>query len=123
MFAIIFMWTPPHFWALSLKLKDDYADAGVPMLPVTAGPAETRRQILVYSVVLVAVSLALAPAGDLWLIYLPSAAVLGGVFVFEAWRLWRRPLTVSPMSLYKYSLLYLALLFVAMGIDGGLLGG
>jgi protoheme IX farnesyltransferase len=123
MFAIIFMWTPPHFWALSLKLKDDYADAGVPMLPVTAGPAETRRQILVYSVVLVAVSLALAPAGDLWLVYLPSAAVLGGVFVFEAWRLWRRPLAVSPMSLYKYSLLYLALLFVAMGVDGGLLGG
>jgi protoheme IX farnesyltransferase len=120
MFAIIFMWTPPHFWALSLRLKDDYADAGVPMLPVTAGPGETRRQIVVYSVVLVAVSLVLAPAGGLWLVYLPAAAVLGGLFIFEAWRLWRRPESVSPMALYKYSLLYLALLFVAMGIDGGL---
>ncbi len=121
MFAIIFMWTPPHFWALSLRLKDDYADAGVPMLPVTAGAPSTRKQILVYTVLLVALTFALAPAGGLWLIYLPAAVLLGGWFIYEAWRLWSRPAVTSPMSLYKCSLLYLALLFVAMGLDGGLL--
>jgi protoheme IX farnesyltransferase len=122
MFAIIFMWTPPHFWALSLRLKDDYAEAGVPMLPVAAGVPETRRQILIYSFVLFATSLALAPAGGMWFIYLPAAVGLGGWFIYEAWRLWKHPAQNSPMRLYKYSLLYLALLFVAVGLDGGLFG-
>jgi protoheme IX farnesyltransferase len=122
MFAIIFMWTPPHFWALALRLKDDYAQAGVPMLSVTAGPAETRKQILLYSVALVALTFTLAPAGDLWFVYLPAAVILGAWFIFEAWRLWARPERTSSMSLYRCSLLYLGLLFVAMGIDGGILG-
>jgi protoheme IX farnesyltransferase len=120
MFAIIFMWTPPHFWALALRLKDDYADARVPMLPVTAGPAATRRQITIYSVVLAVLSLSLAPAGGIWFVYLPVAAILGSIFVAEAWRLERLPEQTSPMRLYKFSLLYLALLFVAIGIDGWL---
>ncbi|MGD9935349.1 MAG: heme o synthase [Dehalococcoidia bacterium] len=118
MFVIVFMWTPPHFWALALKLKDDYAEAGVPMLPVVAGPASTRRQIVIYSVVLVATSFLLAPAAGLWIVYLPAAAVLGAVFIAESLRLARHHTTISPMRLYKYSLLYLALLFLAIGIDG-----
>ncbi len=121
MFAIIFFWTPPHFWALALRLKDDYAEAGVPMLPVTAGPAITRLQILRYSVMLVVISVLLTPAADLRWIYLTTALAGGGVFVAQAYRLWRRPAQVSPISLYKYSLLYLAVLFVAMGADAALL--
>ncbi len=117
MFGIIFLWTPPHFWALALRLKDDYGQAGVPMLPVTHGPASTRKQILIYSIVLVAFSFVLLPAASLGLIYGASAVVLGALFIYRAWELWRRPSTVSPMELYKYSLLYLALLFVAMGVD------
>jgi len=117
MFAIIFFWTPPHFWALSLRLKDDYAEAGVPMLPVTDGPAMTRTQILRYSVLLVLVSLLLAPAGDLQWIYLATAAVTGALFIWYAWRLWRNPERESPMTLYKYSLLYLGVLFISMGAD------
>ncbi len=122
MFAVIFMWTPPHFWALSLRLKDDYTEAGVPMLPVAHGPAETRVQIVVYSVVLVLVTLALAPAADLYWAYLPAAVVLGAGFIRSAFLLWRFPAKYPPIGLYKYSLIYLALLFVAMGIDAALLG-
>jgi protoheme IX farnesyltransferase len=121
MFAIIFFWTPPHFWALALRLKDDYGQAGVPMLPVVAGPAETRKQILIYSVVLAATSFLLVPAAGLAWIYVSAALVLGGWFTWMAYDLWRRPATVSPIELYKYSLLYLALLFIAMGIDAALL--
>ncbi|MCC7363760.1 MAG: protoheme IX farnesyltransferase [Dehalococcoidia bacterium] len=117
MFAIIFMWTPPHFWALALKLKDDYAEAGVPMLPVTHGPAHTRVQILVYSVVLVLVTLTLGPAADLGWVYLGVALASGSAFIWYAWRLFRHPETESPMTLYKYSLLYLGVVFVAMGVD------
>ena len=117
MFAIIFLWTPPHFWALSLRLKDDYAEAGVPMLPVTAGPAATRVQILRYSVMLAASTFTLLPAANLGFIYLGTAAITGGLFVFFAYQLWRCPEETSPMRLYTYSLLYLALLFVAMGVD------
>jgi len=122
MFAIIFLWTPPHFWALALRLKDDYAGAHVPMLPVTAGPAATRIQIAGYSVVLVAASLLLVPVASLGWIYLGSAAGLGAMFLWAAFRLWRRPESVSPLGLYKFSLLYLALLFVSMGVDALFLG-
>ncbi len=122
MFAIIFFWTPPHFWALALRLKDDYAEAHVPMLPVTDGPGATRAQIAVYSLLLVAISLVLAPAASLGWIYGGSAAGLGAVFIWSAVRLWRSPDTVSPLGLYKFSLLYLALLFVSMGVDAALLG-
>ena len=121
MFGIIFLWTPPHFWALALRLKDDYGQAGVPMLPVVAGPAATRTQILIYSVVLAVSSFALLPAANLGLIYGISAALLGILFVYRAWELWKRPAEASPIELYKYSLLYLALLFVAMGVDAAIL--
>ncbi|MFN0145911.1 MAG: heme o synthase [Dehalococcoidia bacterium] len=120
MFAIIFFWTPAHFWALALRLKDDYQDAGVPMLPVTDGPEVTRVQIVRYSVLLVVVSMLLGPAAELGWTYLGAALVLGAAFVLFAVRLWRRPATVSPMTLYKYSLLYLAALFIAMGIDAAI---
>jgi protoheme IX farnesyltransferase len=122
MFAIIFFWTPPHFWALALRLEGDYAEAGVPMLPVTDGPAVTRFQILRYTAMLVVITVLLAPAADLGLIYLGSVLALGGIFAWYAWRLWRHPERESPMTLYKYSLLYLALVFVAMGVDALVLG-
>lgn len=117
MFAIIFFWTPPHFWALALRLKNDYAEAGVPMLPVTDGPALTRTQILRYTVLLVVVSLLLAPAADLLWIYIGTAVVTGALFIWYAWRLWKNPERESPMTLYKYSLLYLGVLFISMGAD------
>jgi protoheme IX farnesyltransferase len=122
MFAIIFLWTPPHFWALALRLRDDYAEAGVPMLPVTDGPAVTRLQILRYSVLLVLVTLVLAPAAELGVVYIASAAALGTLFIWQAYRLWSRPQATQPLSLYKYSLLYLALLFVAMAADRLIIG-
>ncbi len=121
MFAIIFFWTPPHFWALALRLEGDYAEAGVPMLPVTNGAGYTRTQILRYSVVLVVVSLLLGPAGDLSFIYYATALATGAAFVAMAARLWRKPASTRPIDLYKYSLLYLALLFVAMGVDAAVL--
>jgi protoheme IX farnesyltransferase len=117
MFAIIFFWTPAHFWALALRLKNDYADARVPMLPVTAGPEITRVQIVRYAVLTLLVSMLLAPAADLGWVYLGAALTTGLAFVWLAIRLMRNPERVSPMTLYKYSLLYLALVFVAMGVD------
>src|SRR5690606_12376492 len=122
MFAIIFMWTPPHFWALALRLEGDYAEAGVPMLPVTDGPAYTRLQILRYSLMLVIVSLMLGPAAELSLIYYGVALGTGAVFVAMAFQLWSKPKTTAPIDLYKYSLLYLALVFVGMGVDAAVLG-
>ncbi|HEY4669555.1 MAG TPA: heme o synthase [Tepidiformaceae bacterium] len=122
MFAIIFFWTPPHFWALALRLKDDYEEAGVPMLPVTHGAEFTRLQIFRYSVLLVLVTFIIAPAAELGLVYLAVALVLGATFIGYAIQLWRRPATTSPMVLYKYSLLYLGILFIAMSIDVSILG-
>jgi protoheme IX farnesyltransferase len=122
MFGLVFLWTPPHFWALALRLKDDYALAGVPMLPVTHGPAATRKQILGYSVILVASSFILLPIAGLSWIYGGTAGVAGAFFIWKAVTLWRRPITTPPIGLYKYSLLYLALVFVAIGIDAAILG-
>ncbi len=122
MFAIIFFWTPPHFWALALRLEGDYAEAGVPMMPVTNGPAYTRMQILRYSVMLLFVTLMLGPAADLGVIYYATALGTGAVFVAMAYQLWRKPATTPPINLYKYSLLYLALVFVAMGVDAAVIG-
>lgn len=122
MFAIIFFWTPPHFWALALRIEGDYAEAGVPMLPVTNGDAYTRLQILVYSALLVPITLALGPAADLGWIYYGTAIVTGLLFVWYAYQLFRRPETTPPIRLYKYSLLYLALVFIAMGLDAAILG-
>ena len=117
LFAIVFYWTPPHFWALSLLMKDDYERAGVPMLPVVRGERETRRQIVLYSLLLVAVTM-LPFAGRLFDgIYLAAALVLGGVLMWLALRLSRRADKRSALRLYLYSLAYLALLFAAMVVD------
>ncbi len=115
MFAIVFYWTPPHFWALSLRYKDDYAAAGVPMLPVVAGVERTTRQILLYSAIVSLVSLGLVPVADLGWIYLLAAAGLGLGFVVQALRVMRNP--GRAMRLFTYSNLYLALLFAAVWID------
>ncbi len=117
LFAIVFYWTPPHFWALSLLMRDEYAKAGVPMLPVVRGEAETRWQILLYSVLLVAVTV-LPFAGQLFDgLYLAVALVVGGAFVALAARLRRRADRRSAIRLYLFSLAYLAVLFAAMVVD------
>ena len=119
-FAIVFLWTPPHFWALSLLIKDDYARTGVPMLPVVKGEAVTRRQILVYSVILVAFTALPFATGLFGGAYLASALVLGGAFVALAVRLALRPTRRAALRLYLSSLAYLALLFCAMALDRAL---
>jgi len=120
LFAIVFVWTPPHFWALALLIKDNYANAKVPMLPVVRGERETARQIVLYSFVLVAVTLTPWAWGSAGLAYVAAALALGGAFVWLAERL-RRDLTPRRAALlFHYSLLYLALLFVALALDTGL---
>ena len=118
LFLIIFLWTPPHFWALSLYKAGDYAKAGVPMLPVVAGLAATRRQILIYSVVLALSALLPTVIGMATLVYGIVAAVLGGIFVGLAWRVYRLDDSDTFMrparQLFAYSLLYLLLLFVVL---------
>ncbi len=116
-FLIIFLWTPPHFWALSLLISDDYARTGVPMLPVVKGEAATRRSILLYAGVLVAVTLAPVATGMLGGIYLAAAVVLGAGFIGFAVRLLQHPSRPAALRLYLSSLAYLALLFAAMAID------
>jgi len=118
MFAIVTAWTPPHFWALSINYSADYARAGVPMLPVVAGPEETKRQILLYAVGLVVVSILLSVVGGAGLLYLGAAAVLGALFLYYAVRLWRDGSARSSAALFRYSIAYLGLLFVAIGVDG-----
>src|SRR4051794_31843643 len=118
LFAIVFFWTPPHFWALSLLMKDEYAKVGVPMLPVVRGEAETRRQIVLYSVLLYAVTqLPFCGGGGLDAVYLLASLVLGVVFVGLAVALQRAATRKAALRLYLFSLLYLALLFVAMVAD------
>jgi protoheme IX farnesyltransferase len=117
LFAIVFFWTPPHFWALSLLMKDEYAKVGVPMLPVIRGEAETRRQILLYSVLLYAVTQLPFCAGGFGAIYLVASLLLGGAFIGGAVLLQRRADRRSALKLYLFSLLYLALLFCAMVVD------
>jgi protoheme IX farnesyltransferase len=116
-FAIIFLWTPPHFWALSLLIKDDYARTGVPMLPVVRGEAETRRQIVIYTAILVLATLGPVATGLFGAVYLAAAALLGGAFLALALRLQRHPGRRAALRLYLSSLAYLALLFVAMAAD------
>jgi protoheme IX farnesyltransferase len=115
--GIVFLWTPPHFWALALERREDYARAGIPMLPVTHGEAETRRQILLYTLVLVAVTLALVPLGVAGWIYGIPALVLGAGFIAGAWRLMRAPAKGRAMRLFGYSILYLFALYVALTAD------
>ncbi len=117
LFAIVFYWTPPHFWALSLLMKDEYAKVDIPMLPVVRGEDETRRQITLYSVLLVAITF-LPFAGRLFDgLYAVAAGVLGTIFLTFAVRLQRNPDRRAALRLYLYSLLYLALLFAAMVAD------
>jgi len=117
LFAIVFYWTPPHFWALALLIKDEYARTGIPMLPVVDGEAETRRQIVLYGWLLLAIT-ALPVAGGLFgAIYAGAAAALGIVFLWLCIRLYRRADRRSAAILFHYSLAYLALLFCAMAID------
>ena len=117
LFAIIFVWTPPHFWALAVKYKDDYQAASVPMLPAVATFKRTAREILFYSVVLVGVSLLLAAVARLGVVYVASASVLGAFFLLLAVRLWRRATPKAAMQLFSYSITYLTLLFVLMAVD------
>jgi protoheme IX farnesyltransferase len=117
LFSIVTVWTPPHFWALSLNYSSDYQRAGVPMLPVVAGPEETKRQILLYSVGLVAVSLLLAVWGDAGLVYLAAAVPLGLGFLYFAFRLLRSTSARASADLFRYSIAYLALLFGAIALD------
>jgi protoheme IX farnesyltransferase len=120
LFAIVFYWTPPHFWALSLLMKDEYAKVGVPMLPVVRGEDETRRQIVLYTLLLVAVTM-LPFAGQLFgALYAVAALVLGIAFGVLAVRLQRRPDRRAALRLYLFSLAYLAALFAAMVLDARL---
>jgi heme o synthase len=122
LFALVFYWTPPHFWALSLRIRKDYAAAGVPMLPVVKGIPETTRQIALYTILMVAISLFLWPAARMGLIYLGAAVGLGAVFLWQAYALWRRGAseeasTQGAIALYRYSISYLSLLFLAVAVD------
>jgi heme o synthase len=122
LFLIVFYWTPPHFWALAIRYSDDYARAGVPMLPVVAGPTETARQILLYSIVMVAVTLVFGPIGGMGWIYLTAAVVLGGLFIAYAIKLRRTASVKVAMQLFRYSITYLGLLFTAMAVDAVVIG-
>jgi protoheme IX farnesyltransferase len=118
LFAIVFFWTPPHFWALAMLRSRDYARAGVPMLPVVHGEGETRRQILMYTVQLVALTMLLPLAGlGNGGLYLAAAATLGAGLGAYAWRLWRRGGNLNAYRMYRYSSVYLALIFAALVVD------
>ncbi len=117
LFAIIFLWTPPHFWALSIKYRDDYARANVPMLPVVATLASTKNQIFAYTLVLVPASLLLLATGTVGWIYGAAAVLLGAMFIAEAWRLRSSEGPAGAMAVFKASIYYLALIFVAVAAD------
>ena len=117
LFLIVLLWTPPHFWALALLLVRHYAAADVPMMPVVLGARATARLILCYSAVLLAVTLVPGVIGTFGLVYLAGASVLGGLLCVLSWRLWRDSSAARAGVLFHYSLLYLALLFVAVAID------
>ena len=117
LFLIIFVWTPPHFWALAIARKDDYQKAGIPMLPVTHGNAFTRLQILLYTILLVLVTIMPYLSGMSGLIYLSTALVLGGNFLFLAWKLRTDEGLDLPMQVFRYSIHYLMILFAALLVD------
>ncbi|MEZ0241188.1 MAG: heme o synthase [Chloroflexota bacterium] len=122
LFALVFYWTPPHFWALSLRIRKDYAAAGVPMLPVVKGIPETTSQIALYTVLMVAISLVLFAVARMGAIYLSAAVILGAIFLWQAYALWRRGTseeasTAGAIKLYKFSISYLSLLFAAVALD------
>lgn len=118
LFALIFLWTPPHFWSLALTTETDYGKAKIPMLPNVCGRERTKREIVYYSVLLVAASLVLYPLHVMGTFYFAAAAVLGGVFVLDAVRTWREQTsTLQARALFRYSLLYLALMCAVMVVD------
>ncbi len=125
LFLVVFFWTPPHYWPLSMRFKDDYAAAGVPMLPVVAQDVTVARQIVAYSWATVAISLVLVPVAPMGWLYLVAASVAGAVFLLEAHRLLRRAqdpanetlASLRPMRLFHYSISYLTLVFVAVAVD------
>src|SRR5215470_6773988 len=117
LFAIVFCWTPPHFWALSLRYRDDYAAAGIPMLPVARGVATAARQILVYALLVVAVTMLLFVFDSMGVVYLVAAVGLGAAFVWQAIGLQRDASTKRAMRLFTFSNTYLALLFAAIAVD------
>jgi heme o synthase len=118
LFAIVFYWTPPHFWALALRFKSDYAAAKVPMMPVVRGEAETARQIVLYTLLLVAVSLLLFPAAEMGMIYLAAAVVLGAAFIWYSVRVLRNVADPrASIQLFRFSISYLTLLFAAVAVD------
>ncbi len=117
LFGVIFLWTPPHFWALAVKYRDDYAAADVPMLPAVASLESTARQILTYTVAVWALSVAFAPIASMGLLYLVASIVLGAVFTGLAIALLRDPTPARAMKLFTFSITYLSALFVAMAID------
>jgi protoheme IX farnesyltransferase len=120
MFALIFLWTPPHVWALAIKLKDDYARAGIPMLPVVKGVDETTRQIFFYTVVMVLATLLLPVAVSVFTAgssYYALAVVLGAVFLTWTLVLWKRRPMLPTMPLFRFSIVYIAALFVGMVVD------
>lgn len=121
LFAIVFFWTPPHFWALALMLDRDYTEAGVPMLPVIYGEAATRLQVMLWTIVMAGVTLLPYAAGVAGLVYLVSAVVLGGVFLWASVRLWQGDTRRHWAAvIFHYSLIYLALIFVAIAVDATL---
>ena len=117
LFAIVFFWTPPHFWALALLIRKDYAQANIPMLPVVKGVKETTWNIFLYSVLLVALTLVFFTTQAVEWVYLASAGGLGAILIYLAWKLWRDEGSTSARGVYLYSLLYLAGLFVAIMVD------
>ncbi len=122
LFIVIFIWTPPHFWALAVRYRDDYAAANVPMMPVVASLRRTTLEILVYSVILWAVTVLIGPTAHLGWIYAISATVLGAMFTFFSWRLYRHAksdvaIVSEAMQLFHYSITYLTALFVLMAVD------
>jgi protoheme IX farnesyltransferase len=115
LFVIVFYWTPPHFWALALRYREDYAAAGVPMLPVVAGVEATTRRMLLYTGLMVAVSLLLVPLAGMGWIYLMAALILGGWFLWDTWMVIREP--DDAMKLFTTSTVYLAALFASVLLD------
>jgi heme o synthase len=117
LFGVIFYWTPPHFWALAIRYRDDYARADVPMLPVVVGFRPTALRILLYTLLLVALTVLFAPVAGMGNVYLATALVLGGVFTVLALRLWRDGTQAQAMRVFAWSISYITLLFGAMAVD------
>jgi protoheme IX farnesyltransferase len=122
LFLVVFYWTPPHFWALALRIRGDYAAAGVPMLPVVRGIAETSRQIGLYTILLVALTAVFGVVARMGLVYAVAAGALGALFLWRAWVLWRQGTapeasTAQAIRLYRYSITYLTVLFASVAVD------